>query len=279
MSDELIVLKQFSEEISEISNWYNEKYPTQKLWDLEQKIHGNYGQTEEEKLYQLKNFPNFTTFLYTNKYNRAFLVIKHILSNEEFSKNEKIIMLKKLDLNLEESIFGNRNHVSEGRDKIYRETCEEYSIDFDYLSKLDRDNDEAFEIIDRALNENMLYQWFKDFAAMLSQNDYEISLVRSNLQEIITELISIEPIKLKRKPNQTNYSLSQTVYIFDMLRDIELISSSVTNKVISESIQELTGFSSKQAINQFGENADHEIHEKLKNETIELLEKLLNRLR
>ena len=103
--------------------------------------------------------------------------------------------------------------------------------------------------------------------------------MRSNLQEIITELISIEPIKLKRKPNQTNYSLSQTVYIFDLLRDIELISSSVTNKVISESIQELTGFSSKQAINQFGENADQEVHEKLKSETIELLEKLLNRLR
>jgi hypothetical protein len=279
MSEEIIFLKQFSEKISEISNWYIEKYPIQNLWDIEKEIHVDFEQTHEEHLFQLNNFPNFSTYPYKNKYKRSFMVIKHIFSNEKFSKNEKITMLKKLDLSLEKSIFGYKNHISEERDKIYRETCEEFSINFDYLSNLDNDNEEACEIINRALNENKLYLWFKDFADMLNQNDKEVTLVRNNLQEIITDLISIETIKPKRLPKQTKYSLSHTVYIFDLLRDVELISSSVTNKVISESIQDLTGFSSKQAINQFGENANQEVYEKLKSETIELLEKILNRLR
>lgn len=279
MSEELIILNQFSEEISEISKWYIEKYPTRNLWDLENKIHGEIGQTEEEYQYQLKNFPNFTTIPYVNKFKRAMMVVKHILTNEEIGKNEKIIMLKKLDLNLEKSHMGYKNQVSKERDKMYRETCEEYSIDFDYLFNIESDPSEASEIIDRALNENKIYLWFKEFAAMIDLNDSEMSMVRSNLQEIITDLISNETTKTKKKPNQNKFSLSHTVYFFDLLRDIEFISSSATNKSISDSIQDLTGFSSKQAINQFGENADKEVNDKLKTETIELLEYLLNRLR
>ncbi len=96
------------------------------------------------------------------------------------------------------------------------------------------------------------------------------------LQGSLNNLKENKVKKVSKSTKITSYSLAITTHLFELIRNENIITSS--NVKLSESIANLTGFSKKQAVNQFSENAKKENASKLNAQTKALLEKLLKRL-
>ncbi len=87
------------------------------------------------------------------------------------------------------------------------------------------------------------------------------------------------PVYKKKEIRPTKFNQFQTTFIFNMLRNKNLISDSVNNKLLSQAIEMLTGYSNLQTVKFFSKMADDEEIQKQKKELVELLESILSELK
>lgn len=87
------------------------------------------------------------------------------------------------------------------------------------------------------------------------------------------------PVYKKKEINPTEFNQFQTTYLFNALRDKKMISNSVNNRLLSQTIEMLTGYSNAQTVKVFSKFNDKEEVNKQKEKLIVLLESILKDLK
>ncbi len=83
-----------------------------------------------------------------------------------------------------------------------------------------------------------------------------------------------KPVKTKN----TEFNQYQTVMLFNLLRELSFFDKNLTNTVLGETINMLTGFSHSQTVKYFSELSDEDRYSKNKVELKKLLEAILHKL-
>lgn len=232
-----------------------------------------------------KDHFNFLYVNYRDQFVEYTQIIDFIVSDDTYRTNDKYDKLVELGIEIEIEAMSNISKIdpiSKELDQLSQEALNCLVVYTDngdcYPSKyyFKGESDDEW-LIDNCIVEKIEYRQYQQQIYYHQLISKQLIASKYYLQSSLSNLKENKVKKVSKSTKITSYSLSITTHLFELLRDENVIATS--NVKIAESIANLTGFSKKQAINQFSENAKRENASKLNSQTKALLEKLLNRLK
>lgn len=244
---------------------------------------------DEDWEFGQKNFPG-APHAYSNILRNNKFVIDYIVNEESLNNECRIEILINFSHIIESVVFNtyqrSDNELSKYielrnlyTDEFYKlhgkiysdEPNDQYEleIDLDFQLKLDNEFDDY-------LDSKSDFFYFKDIIQINRLELFELNKVKHYLSDTIFALKNPKKEKRKKNSNSTNLGLNSTVLLFDLLSRENAINDHQAN--ISEAIEIMTGFSSKQASNAFGKIKKPDIRKLHKEEVKKLLETILKKL-
>lgn len=236
-----------------------------------------------------KNFPG-TSHIYINYFRINKFVIDYIVNEENMENNKRIEILTNFSLELEKLVYNSHQRKDSYLNK-YIELNNAYVEEFYKLNgKIYSDDPEEqfelyadFEFQDKLENELGAYLNSKSdylsYKYLITIDEMELVDLNKSKYYLSDTIFSLKhPKKERRKKNSatTNLGLNSTVLLFDLLGRENVISTHQSN--ISEAIEIMTGYSSKQANNAFGKIKKLDTRKLHKDEVQKLLETILKKL-
>lgn len=240
-------------------------------------------QREFDETYNSENF-DYIYEDYRNQYYDNATIIDHIASDDTFDLDEKMQKLGELGVGIEFDAMSRISKLEKINDWIERNKNDALDclVVYDeegsphpskYYLKGERDLQWLLDNCIVRKREFISNQQYKHFYELTSR---QLIASKYYLQYVMLNLKGNKRTKLRKNTRITSYSLAITTHLFDLLRDENIISA--TNINISDAISLVTGFSNKQAANQFSDNLKKGNTEKLNAQLKALLETLLKRL-